>query len=113
MLKETLTVGTRIYNHGDMANASHFGTIIAIINSGYGTHYKIKIDDEPEGRRPRTTYEYTAPASMFCEEFKGHSGTRFVTETEYDRWHAASIAEMERQMRATLNRAHAVSEPIG
>lgn len=76
-----LTAGARIYNHGDMANPSHFGTIVEVRKSSqWGANYLIAADDG-EGT-------YSIPASMVCDEFKGHSGTRIVTETTYQDWKA-------------------------
>jgi len=74
-----LTIGTRIYNHGDRANPSHFGTITKIHKHDlFVDQYEITPDTE---RKP-----YSVPLCGFSAEFKGHSGTRIVTETEYYRW---------------------------
>ncbi len=66
-----IEVGTRIYNHGDMANVAHFGTITKIADN----YITIKIDD--------TEKTYCIPACMFSPVFKGNGLTRIVTEKAY------------------------------
>lgn len=68
-------IGTKVYNHGDMANQSHFGTVTKI------TGNTIKISpDEPD------IEPYFVETFMFSPEFKGHCGTRFVLAAAYDKW---------------------------
>lgn len=80
-----LTLGMRVYNHGDMANFDHFGTITKINkDSRFGDQYQITPDDEDIG-------EYWVSYLTFSEEYKGHAGTRIVTEENYKAWRQAQI----------------------
>ena len=80
-----LTIGTRIYNHGDMANFDHFGTITKIDRkSRFGDQYEITPDDED-------IEAYWVEPTIFKEEYKGHAGTRIVTEESYKAWREAQI----------------------
>ncbi len=76
MENTTLEIGTRIWNNGDMANASHFGTVTGM----RGDHYEITADNGDEIGRGKPYY---IPACMVSPEFKGHGGTRIVTEAAY------------------------------
>uniref|UniRef100_A0A6M3LTU8 Uncharacterized protein n=1 Tax=viral metagenome TaxID=1070528 RepID=A0A6M3LTU8_9ZZZZ len=79
-----LSVGTRIYNGGDMANIEHFGTITHIHrNARFGDQYEIT-PDEGTDRKP-----YSVPPCIFSEKYLGHGGTRFVTEDAYNEWDEA------------------------
>lgn len=78
----TLAVGTRVYNHGDMANAPHFGTITEVRNG----HIWIKPD--PDSDREGV---YGFPICLVAPVFKGHSGTRVVTEAAYKAWREAQL----------------------
>jgi hypothetical protein len=94
-----LKVGTKIWNNGDMANREHFGEIVDVLNRGGIVEYKIvelicdeeKAYMETSGDK-RTARTYWIHAAMFSEEFKGHSGTRFVTAAEYVRYREAGMA---------------------
>lgn len=77
-----LKIGDRIYNHGDIANQEHFGTITAEKKGDFGHDYQITPDDDAE-REP-----YWICANGIQDVFKGHGGTRFVTEAAYDAWKA-------------------------
>ena len=89
-----LEVGTRIYNHGDMANPSHFGTISrVIVDHKWGSWYEITPDAGEERTAP-----YRIPIGIMSPHFSGHHGTRFVTEEEYKRWRAERLAEMQAAM---------------
>ena len=80
-----LTVGTRIYNHGDMANFDHFGMITKIDkNSRFSDQYEITPDDEDLNA-------YWVYPATFSKEYKGHAGTRIVTEEAYKGWRKAQI----------------------
>jgi hypothetical protein len=83
-MKVTLTVGDRVYNHGDMANSPHFGTVSEVISDRWGVQYRIKPDDGSDRSR-----DYTIPAVMIDPVFKGHSGTRIVPESAYLAWREA------------------------
>ena len=77
-----LTIGTRIYNHGDMANPSYFGTITGMNDN----HYEITPDD---CGKPAWVLK-----AMVSPEFKGHSGTRIVTEAAYHAWRDKRMIEV-------------------
>ncbi|RJX17664.1 MAG: hypothetical protein C4575_12525 [Desulforudis sp.] len=86
--KMRLHKGTRIYYTGDMANREGFGTIVAVLEP---TKYSpqqvvIKMDD---GR------EKKVPTAMFSKEYKGHGGTRFVTEDAYRRWQQGQVEKLK------------------
>ena len=82
-----LEVGTRIYNHGDMANFPHFGTITKIIKSNrFSDQYEITPDAESDREG-----SYTVCCSAISPEFKGHSGTRIVTEKAYREYRKAQL----------------------
>ena len=91
-----LKVGDCIYNHGDMANASHFGTISRVIIDKWGTHYEIAPDkdldtgDAPaeEQRKP-----YTISAAQISPSYLGHGGTRIVTAEAYQSWLARQASD--------------------
>ena len=92
-----LEVGTRIYNHGDMANASHFGTVTEVRTDKWGTNYTIAPD--PDGDYPHGPY--TIPAALVSPAFLGHGGTRIVTEAAFQEYRAASIKRMQEWMQRT------------
>lgn len=89
-----LEVGTRIYNHGDMANPSHFGTVTALIPATRFAPESLEItrDEHEEGYQD----VYTIYAMSVDSEFQGHSGTRIVTEAEYLRWRQSQTAALAR-----------------
>lgn len=92
MAQALVTVGTRVYNHGDMANPSHHGTITRIIPASNYAPQQVEITrDEPmDGFKD----SYVVYASMVGDEFKGHSGTRIVTETAYQIWRLERLANI-------------------
>ena len=83
-------IGTRIYNHGDMANVEHSGTIIRAWKDRWGSHYEVQIDDEDEAEGYKQ-HRYIIEAIMISPVYKGHGGTRIVTEAEHARWQAEQI----------------------
>lgn len=95
MAKVQLTIGTRVFNGGDMANVEHFGTITSI----KGHHVGITPDagSERDG-------EYFVPACMFHEKYLGHGGTRFVTEAAYKAWREERAAAMKAEYDAMMAR---------
>lgn len=93
--KLQLTIGTRVYNNGDMANVEHFGTITSI--KGHHVGITPDADSDRDG-------EYFVPASMFCEKYLGHGGTRFVTEEAYKTWHEERLAAMKAEYDAVIAR---------
>lgn len=75
--RDLLEVGTRMFNHGDMANTEHFGTIAEVIETPDGDHhYRIQVDDDP-------AREYAIHADFVSKEYLGHGGSRIVTEEAY------------------------------
>lgn len=78
-----LEIGTEVYNHGDMANEPKFGTVTGVSQDAYGTHLDVTYED---GTRTRLQ------PCQFSEEFKGHSGTRFVTRAAYQAWRDGRMA---------------------
>mgnify|MGYP001616135971 CR=1 FL=1 len=88
-----MKVGTRMYNHGDRANQSHFGTLTAIKTGAWGTQYEITPDADSGLGKP-----YWIPSALVSLEFKGHGGTRIVTEEAYDTFRNARLAELHATM---------------
>ncbi len=89
-----LAIGTRVYNGGDMANFEHFGTITNIIrNARFGDQYEITPDDGADREEP-----YCVTPAVFSEEYKGHGGTRFVTEETYNKWNQARRAAFTKKI---------------
>lgn len=84
-----LDEGQRVYNGGDMANASHFGTITGIMDDKWGLQYQVTPDADSDRTAP-----YWVSSAVFSEEYKGHGGTRFVTKEAYDAFRAVQIARM-------------------
>ena len=71
-----------------MANFPHFGTITKAFTDRWGSHVEITTDgDETDDART-----YTIPASMIGDTFKGHGGTRIVTEAAYQAWYDSKLA---------------------
>jgi hypothetical protein len=83
MTSINLSVGTRIYTTGDMANASGFGTVTA----NNGANVRIAMDD---GRT------INVPPFMFSARYLGHCGTRFVTEAAHNEWWTAQMQAASR-----------------
>jgi hypothetical protein len=86
--EKTMTIGTRIYNHGDIENDSHFGTLTNAKTDRWGTQYQIT----PDGGRP-----YWIPSVAISPVFQGHSGTRIVTEAAYLLFRAERMAQFALQ----------------
>ncbi len=80
-----IEVGTEVYNHGDQANASHFGKVVEIKSDRYGT--QVKVEPQDSAAKP-----YWISTCIFSAEFKGHSGTRSVLKEAYQAWREASRA---------------------
>ena len=85
-----LPIGTRIYNHGDMCNVSHFGIITAHKPAG---RFSAQIEITPWDTDLESYW--VTPAS-FSREYKGHAGTRFVTEVAYYTWREKQFAPLKR-----------------
>ena len=76
---ELLKEKTRIYYTGDMANDEGFGIIVKSYQDKWGSFYNILMDDGREMNRLHTI--------AFSETYKGHGGTRFVTEDAYNAYY--------------------------
>ena len=74
---DTLTQGTEIFNHGDRANASHFGTVSEIKTDRWGIRYLIT----PEADADRSPYWISA--STISSAYQGNGLTRIVTKAAY------------------------------
>lgn len=94
MSQNTIAIGTRLYNHGDMANASHFSTVTEVNSDKWGTHIKVQTDDGAT---------YQIEACMISPVYKGHGGTRIVTAEVYRAWREERIAKLESKL-ATAER---------
>lgn len=87
---KTLAVGDQIYNHGDMANPSHFGKVITIReNARFGNQYEIRPDDYYEGRN-----QYTITAADVSLEYKGTGLTRIVLKSAYVAWRENQLDQL-------------------
>lgn len=84
-----LQEGTKIYYGGDMANAESHGIITRRYRDKWGTHLDIKLYE------PRTDGDdgivRALPICAFSEEYKGHGGTRWVTEEAYQKYRAEQV----------------------
>ncbi len=90
MTLNELPVGTRIYYGGDMANQSDFGVITKHRSDKFGQFVDTKLDD---GRVQRSL-----PLCVFSPVYKGHGGTRFVTEQAYKEYQIAQIANVKKRL---------------
>ena len=86
---ETLPVGTRVYNRGDMANAEHFGAITSVRANEWGTQYEITPDPDSESIGP-----YWVPSAIISPVDLGNGLSRIVTEEEHKRRRAERIANL-------------------
>jgi hypothetical protein len=71
-----LPIGTRIYNRGDNANISHYGTITGIEISKWGINYEITSDASAERNA------YLIPKCMIKDVDTGDGLSRIVTESK-------------------------------
>ena len=95
-----LEIGTRIYYGGDMANQNGFGAIANRESKGFttsdgtyhdfGAELTIEMDD---GR------EINVTEAAFSPVYKGHGGTRFVTEAAYYHWRHCHIRNMQEELK--------------
>ncbi len=92
MKLDELPVGTRIYYGGDMANQSDFGVITKHRSDKFGQFVDTKLDD---GRVQRSL-----PLCVFSPVYKGHGGTRFVTEKAYKEYRQQHLQNMQERMKA-------------
>jgi hypothetical protein len=85
-----LSVGDRVYNHGDMANRPAFGTIKDIVSGSSGRQILVEWD-EKYNKKDSCLFPYG-----FSEKFLGHGGTRLVTEKAYREWRKRQLEQLER-----------------
>jgi hypothetical protein len=90
---EPLAKGTCIYNGGDACNPSHFGTVTEVRVSEWGTDYVIAPDDRAE------LGAYFISSHMLSPEYKGHGGTRIVTEAAYHAFYGRPVGAWSRPER--------------
>jgi hypothetical protein len=76
-----LPIGTRIYNHGDMANRPHFGTVTRHLPH---KRWPAQVEITPDAGAERDPY--TISPAVFSPVYRGHGGTRLVTEAAYYAW---------------------------
>ena len=74
-----LEIGTEIFNHGDMANAAHFGTVSRVKADNYGVQVQIQ---PLEAEIPA----YWVNDYTFSQEYKGNGMTRLVLRSAYTAW---------------------------
>ena len=79
-----LTIGTKVFNHGDRANPSHFGTITKVNGRS------MLITPEPDAELT----PYYVEAYNFSEKYEGNGMTRLVTAMAYDKWFNDRINKM-------------------
>lgn len=85
-----LAVGDRVFNGGDVRNHEHFGTITAEKKGNYGHDFQITPDeDSGDDCEPYWIAAYTVQ-----DIYKGHGGTRIVTEAAYKVWREERIAAL-------------------
>ena len=87
MTDMTISIGQRIFNHGDMANVPHWGRIIEVKTSDWGISYVIETE----------AYTYTIRAEQLGHVYRGNGLTRIVTEEAYNEWHTTELAKLNRQ----------------
>lgn len=97
-MEKILPTGTRLYDHGDMANESQWGTITAVESDTWGTHYTVETDGGGS---------YRIDTGFVSAEFKGHSGTRIVTEEAYNAYRAMETEALARWVEESKNLAPA------
>jgi hypothetical protein len=81
-----LSVGDRIYNHGDMANEAHNGLVDQVRTDRWGTNYRIVHENGVD------TYWIT-PVHV-SPVYLGHGGTRIVKLDEYKRFRRERLAQL-------------------
>lgn len=92
-LRPDLQAGTKIYYGGDMANAESHGIITRRYTDKWGTFVDVKLYE------PRHDGDdgivRALPLCSFSEEYKGHGGTRWVTEEAYQKYRAERVLEFQ------------------
>lgn len=93
--RNEVTIGTRIYYTGDMANESDWGTVAAFTEGARGLAVDVLYDS---GQLYKGL-----PVRMIGHKYQGHCDPRHVTETAFKTWRDARRAELN-QLRCTLKR---------
>ena len=90
------SIGTRIYNHGDMCNMAHFATIISVkpATKYGGEQYELQADEESDREKP-----YFINAHMISPKYLGNGLSRFVTEESYKAYRAEQMKAYERAIK--------------
>ena len=83
-----LAIGTKIYNHGDICNPSHFGTVTAHKITDMSIQLCITEDGSDNA--------YWVSVNSFDRVFKGHGGTRLVTAAAYHAYRAEMMKAYSR-----------------
>ena len=99
MTLNDLSIGTEVYNGGDIMNQEHFGTIT---NHKKSDRFQDQVEITPDADCDRKPYWIT-PAS-FSPTYKGHGGTRFVTRVAYDAWWNQRMEEQRAEFMAAASR---------
>ncbi len=86
-MTDLLEIGTRIFNHGDMANVPSWSVIVGRESTDYGVTYRLR--DEDDG------HLWGIFAGQVSAEYKGNGLTRIVTEAAYLRYRAEKLAELK------------------
>ena len=88
MARAKLTIGTRVYYTGDIANDDGFGVVTEIMPATkYGPEVAVMHLDDG---RELSTYAMSIEAI-----YNGHCGTKFVTEAAYKVYREAKLAELQ------------------
>lgn len=91
-----ITIGTKIYYRGDMANAEAFGEVTELLEDKWGSFFSAKMDDGREMNR--------VPMISLKDVDTGNGHTRFCTMTAYTERRATEMKafnERMAKMRAT------------
>ncbi len=93
-----LSIGTRIFNHGDMANVPTWSVIVGRKEDEWGVSYTLR--DEDDG------HQWGIFAGQVSAEYKGNGLTRIVTEEAFAVWHREKLAQLEAAVPAAYRMHH-------
>lgn len=96
-----LPIGTRVFNNGDMANESHFGTITDHKPAG---RFSAQVEITPDEGSDRSGPYWIMPGA-FSKAYDGTGLTRFVTEAAYKAWRQERLATMEAEYKRVMAKA--------
>jgi len=97
MNDQTPTAGARIFNHGDMANVPHHGTITQVHEDEWGGWVEITTDAQPSDFGPEfsvDSYTYRISPRQIGHVYNGNGLTRIVTEEAYNAWREAQLTKL-------------------